>query len=145
MLPPVECNTLRDMAADIPLLVAAQAVDSSDMRAQAQGGAVPVVTVTLPASSATYATTTNVEPGAGPARAPATFRPSCHPPPLCRPPPPYFGTPASRFFTICMPLMQPFWINFDVFVRLRKIQFCDDITTLWRVLAFPKTCFSRIS
>ena len=69
---PVECETLRAMAADISLLVAAQAVDSSDLRAQAQGGAVPVVTVTLPASSATYATTTNVESGAGPARAPTT-------------------------------------------------------------------------
>ena len=52
VLSPVEWNTLRDMAADISLLVAAQAVDSSDLRAQAQGGAVPVVTVTLPARAA---------------------------------------------------------------------------------------------
>ena len=55
------------------------------------------------------------------------------------------GFARSDFSLICMPLMQPFWINFDVFVKLRKRQFCDDGTTLWKVLAFPKTCFSRIS
>ena len=43
VLSSVECATLHAMAADICLLVAAQAVDSSDLQAQAQGGAVPLL------------------------------------------------------------------------------------------------------
>ena len=55
------------------------------------------------------------------------------------------GSTRTDFSLIFMPLMQPFWSNFEVFVKLRKRQFCDDSTTLWKVFAFQKTCFSEES